>query len=227
MTAERRRELGQEIILLDPMGITGLIQHIAVSRPEGTCNLTELRRLLNLPAEKFVELVSEEMAPSPDPDVRSVAGMLTNPAVEMVGSVMEMAQNRFEFLRGVSAVLEAAAALDLSGRRARPPERRLGRRGVPGAPGANSERILRGLGWNRGVAQTASRRRTATRGVALPRADDRLGDEELQTADPRRRAAASFHVDRSSRSRRAIGGSRRSAGCTCASPEGVAPRSTG
>ena len=160
VTAERRRELGQEIILLDPMGITGgdasalnpldlidpddsmsiddaaalsslltggiekadpqnafwyqrgeqlttgLIQHIAVSRPAETRNLTELRRLLNLPAERFVELVSEEMAPSPDPDVRSVAGMLTNPAVEMVGSVMGMAQNSLEFLRG--GLIEAA-----------------------------------------------------------------------------------------------------------------------
>lgn len=155
VTAERRRALGQEIILLDPMGITGsgdvsslnpldlvdarhpvgiddaamlaslltggiekldprnlfwyqrgeqlatgLIQHIALSRGPGSRNLSELRELLTMPAEAFMELAKEEMLESPDPNVRSVAGMLTNPAVEMVGSIMGMAQNSLEFLRG-------------------------------------------------------------------------------------------------------------------------------
>jgi len=154
VTAKRRRELGQEIILLDPMGITGheasslnpldlidpaysvsiddaaalsslltggiekvdpqnvfwyqrgeqlttgLIQHIAISRPPGKRNLTELRRLLNLPADDFTAMVENEMMESPDEDVRSVGGMLTNPAVEMVGSIIGMAQHSLEFLRG-------------------------------------------------------------------------------------------------------------------------------
>lgn len=155
VTADRRRALGQEVILLDPMGITGsedvsslnpldlvdprhpvgiddaamlaslltgglekldprnlfwyqrgeqlatgLIQHIALSRGPGARNLSELRELLTMPAEAFMEMAKEEMLESHDPNVRSVAGMLTNPAVEMVGSIMGMAQNSLEFLRG-------------------------------------------------------------------------------------------------------------------------------
>ncbi len=170
VTAARRGELGQQIILLDPMGITGatrpsslnpldlvdpsqpiaiddaaslssllggglekqdprnlfwyqrgeqlvtgLIQHIAVSRTGDRRNLSELRRLLNLPADKFIEMVSSEMQSSPDTNVQSVAGMLTNPAVEMVGSFMGMAQNNLEFLRGQlvhGATAESSFSLD-------------------------------------------------------------------------------------------------------------------
>lgn len=155
VTASRRKALGQKIVLLDPMGITGsdgvgafnpldlvdprtavaiddaamvaqlltagldkldprnlfwyqrgeqlaagLIQHIATSRPPGQRNLAELRRLLNLPIEEFEQMARSEMLDSPDENVRSLAGMLTNPAVEMIGSIVGMAQNSLEFLRG-------------------------------------------------------------------------------------------------------------------------------
>lgn len=155
VTAARRKALGHEIILLDPMGVTesgeasslnpldlvnpehpvgiddaamlaslltggvekqdprnlfwyqrgeqlatGLIQHIAISRGPGSRCLSELRRLLNLPAETFMEMAKDEMLESADPNVRGIGGMLSNPAVEMVGSVVGMAQNSLEFLRG-------------------------------------------------------------------------------------------------------------------------------
>lgn len=155
VTAARRRALGQEVVVLDPLGITGapetgalnpldlidpasdqsiddaaslasllsggveredprnmfwyqrgaqlltgLIQFVAADLPRERRNLSEVRRLLNLPADDFSALARTQMANSSDPDVRQVAGTLANPAAEMIGSIMGMSQNSLGFLRG-------------------------------------------------------------------------------------------------------------------------------
>lgn len=155
VTAERRRALGQEVVLLDPLGITdadevdalnpvdlidpshpqsiedaamlaslltadiekedprnafwyqrgeqlttGLIQHVAITESGRHRSLSRVREMLNLPVERLEELARSAMLDSPDPDVRIVGGIVTNPATEMTGSIMSMAQNSLEFLRG-------------------------------------------------------------------------------------------------------------------------------
>ena len=161
VTADRRRALGQEVVVLDPVGITGaaepgalnpldlvdpsdgqciddtaalasllsggleredpknlfwyqrgeqlltgILQLVALTRRGSDRTLTEVRRILNLPADDFLQLAATEMANCPDPDVQQVAGTLVNPAQEMVGSILGMAQNSLGFLRG--ALLQAS-----------------------------------------------------------------------------------------------------------------------
>jgi len=155
VTAERRRALGQEVVVLDPIGITnapepgalnpldlidpadaqsiddtaalasllsggiekedprnlfwyqrgeqlltGIIQLVAVTRTGGDRTLGEVRRILNLPSADFLQLAATQMAHCSDADVRQVAGTLVNPAQEMIGSILGMAQNSLGFLRG-------------------------------------------------------------------------------------------------------------------------------
>ncbi len=161
VTADRRRALGQEVVVLDPVGITGasepgalnpldlvdpsdgqsiddtaalssllsgglekddpknlfwyqrgeqlltgILQLVALTRRGSDRTLSEVRRILNLPADDFLQLAATEMASCPDPDVQQVAGTLVNPAQEMVGSILGMAQNSLGFLRG--ALLQAS-----------------------------------------------------------------------------------------------------------------------
>lgn len=80
--------------------LTGILQFVAVERPPGDRELAEVRRILNLPTHAFLELAGTEMLQCPDPEVRQVAGTLANPAEEMVGSILSMAQNSLGFLRG-------------------------------------------------------------------------------------------------------------------------------
>jgi type IV secretion system protein VirD4 len=155
VTGARRRALGQEVVLLDPMGITGspeggalnpldlidpegsqsiddssmlasllsggverddprnlfwyqrgeqlltgLIQYVATEMEPGERNLSEVRKLLNLPGDEFIEFSRNRLAVADDPDVRQIAGTLINPAQEMIGSILGMAQNSLGFLRG-------------------------------------------------------------------------------------------------------------------------------
>jgi type IV secretion system protein VirD4 len=155
VTGARRRALGQEVVLLDPMDITGspdagalnpldlidpdgsqsiddssmlasllsggvekddprnlfwyqrgeqlltgLIQYVATQMGPGERNLTEVRKLLNLPGDTFIEFSRNRLAVADDPDVRQIAGTLINPAQEMIGSILGMAQNSLGFLRG-------------------------------------------------------------------------------------------------------------------------------
>lgn len=155
VTAERRRALGQEVVVLDPMGITGLsttsalnpldlidpegpqsiddasmlanllsgaieredprnlfwyqrgeqlltglIQYVATEADDEDRNLSEVRRILNLPTDDFIEFSRNRMGRAQDPDVRQIAGTLINPAQEMIGSIVGMAQNSLGFLRG-------------------------------------------------------------------------------------------------------------------------------
>jgi type IV secretion system protein VirD4 len=155
VTAQRRRALGQEVVILDPMGITGtptpaslnpldlidpqgpqaiddaamiasllgggleredprnvfwyqkgeqlltaIIQYVATELDPERRNLSEVAALLNLDADDFGQFVRHHMARANDADVRQVAGTLTNPAQEMVGSIVGMAQNALGFLRG-------------------------------------------------------------------------------------------------------------------------------
>lgn len=155
VTAARRRALGQRVVVLDPMGITGapelgslnpldlvdaddaqsiddsaalasllsggleksdpsnvfwyqrgdqlltaVMQFVAVSRPPEHRNLFEVRRILNLPTEDFLKLARTEMSQCPDSDVQQIAGMVSNPAEETVGSILAMSQNSVGFLRG-------------------------------------------------------------------------------------------------------------------------------
>lgn len=155
VTGARRRALGQEVVLLDPMGITGaaeagalnpldlidadgaqaiddssmlasllsggvekddprnlfwyqrgeqlltgLIQYVATEADEGERNLSEVRKILNLPGDDFIEFSRNRLAVADDPDVRQIAGTLINPAQEMIGSILGMAQNSLGFLRG-------------------------------------------------------------------------------------------------------------------------------
>lgn len=155
VTGERRRALGQEVVVLDPMGITGtptpsalnpldlidpegpqsiddasmlaslltggierddprnlfwyqrgeqlltgLIQYVATEADEEKRNLSEVRRLLNLPSDDFIEFSRNHLGRAADADVRQIAGTLINPAQEMIGSIVGMAQNSLGFLRG-------------------------------------------------------------------------------------------------------------------------------
>lgn len=155
VTGERRRALGQEVVVLDPMGITGtptpsalnpldlidpegpqsiddasmlaslltggierddprnlfwyqrgeqlltgLIQYVATEADEEKRNLSEVRRLLNLPTDDFIEFSRHHLGRAADADVRQIAGTLINPAQEMIGSIVGMAQNSLGFLRG-------------------------------------------------------------------------------------------------------------------------------
>ena len=155
VTAARRRALGQQVVVLDPIGITGapevgalnpldlvdseeaqsiddsaslaslmsggaekddprnvfwyqrgeqlltgVIQFVAIVRPPEHRHLGEVRRILNLPTEQFIQLAQTEMASCPDPNVQQVAGTLANPAEETIGSILAMSQNSVGFLRG-------------------------------------------------------------------------------------------------------------------------------
>lgn len=154
VTAERRRALGQTIVLLDPMGITGapgdalnpldlidadaaqsiddatmlasllsggverddprnlfwyqrgealltgLIQFVATEAADELRNLSEVRRLLNLPNDEFIAFARTRLQRATDEDVRQIAGTLVNPAEEMIGSIVGMSQNSLGFLRG-------------------------------------------------------------------------------------------------------------------------------
>ncbi|MGD2068869.1 MAG: type IV secretory system conjugative DNA transfer family protein [Gemmatimonadota bacterium] len=80
--------------------LTGIVQFVAVERPSGDRDLAEVRRILNLPTHAFLELAGTEMLQCPDAEVRQVAGTLANPAEEMIGSILSMAQNSLGFLRG-------------------------------------------------------------------------------------------------------------------------------
>lgn len=155
VTGERRRALGQDVVLLDPMGITGaattsalnpldlidpqgpqsiddasmlssllsggieredprnlfwyqrgeqlltgVIQYVATEAPRGQRNLSEVRRILNLASDDFLEFSRSHLARAADPDVRQIAGTLLNPAQEMIGSIIGMSQNSLGFLRG-------------------------------------------------------------------------------------------------------------------------------